>query len=414
MKKTNLKVVAEDGVEVCDTSDQIIPLKLYPELDELKKKLYDTLQTKKETFPLNMFFLTNKEGVIEGKFGLGLEIARWQIRDVVVDIKHLHEIYDTMSTYKTYEMLDLGLLVDFGEDWEELENPMVTARYMVLGANHTLAIKHANKENEHTFQVLDFYEDLDGDYNKVRNIGIWSNNKSKKKTLNNHESIWEDTLLGYWAKDNQIWAKGGQFYPRSDKTELAFKKWFVATNAEHFVGQSEKGGVGSVTLLLSYHGDDGARNNTNVKQQYKNHPEVQARESSKIMKLKEFSDYECLDVRAFGGLQQTGLAEILKSLSQGNPELVVPIYLDLNSHLENLESKCEPIAKTTCEDIEEGLNRLITNIAYQCWNEGRKGNPFALDKVRMVSIKPQFLPYTYSDNVKETKRLEEVNKRMRK
>ena len=412
MKKTNLKVVAEDGVEVCDTSDQIIPLKLYPELDELKKKLYDTLQTKKETFPLNMFFLTNKEGVIEGKFGLGLEIARWQIRDVVVDIKHLHEIYDTMSTYKTYEMLDLGLLVDFGEDWEELENPMVTARYMVLGANHTLAITHANGAEEHTFQVLDFYKDLDGDYNKVRNIGIWSNNKEKKITLDNHETIWEDTLLGYWAKDNQIWAKGGQFYPRS-KTELAFKKWFVATNAEHFVGQSEKGAVATVNLLLQYAAPDGARNNTNVLQKYKGEKKLQERQISKIMQLEEFSGYKCLGTRGIGSLHHTGLAEILKGISEGNPEVVVPLYLDTNAHIEHLERQGN-ITKTTCEDIEEGLNSLIMNIAYHCWNEGKKGNPFTLDKVSMVSIKPQFFPYTYSDNIKETKRLDKVNKMMRK
>ena len=53
---------------------------MYPKTLWIKKRLKEKSWARKESLPLSLFFETNEDGEIEGKFGFGSEINRRQGR----------------------------------------------------------------------------------------------------------------------------------------------------------------------------------------------------------------------------------------------------------------------------------------------------------------------------------------------
>ena len=407
MKKTNLKVVAEN--------EQVEMEEMFPELRHLKYQLKNKSWDNVKTLPLSFFFETNEDGEIEGKFGMGSEKGRGQVRRYVVDYSNLDAMWRNMVTLNTREDLKLGIVIDFGKDWIKYVEHKVTQRYMLFDGSHTVALAVSLKRTDHRFQILNFVKDLDGDFNKAFELAEWANDKSTIIEIKNHNDIWKDVVLRHWQSNNKLWQKGGLFFPRNKDTELEWKKWFVQKNPKYFAGMDAHAAVSMIGTYLSNNAPEGKCNDTKL---HKYTTETKKTAVTKMKQLKDknadpvFEGFTTLDARQITA-RQTGEAETFGAIVEGSKKILKPLYLDLNVQLDRLDVEVDK-AKNDCETQMRTLNRMIKNAFDDGHTTALLGGSRDLWRTHMIKIIPQILPYTYSDNSKEAKRLDKINKRLRK
>ena len=311
--KTNNTLEDALGTQVVVDIDLSTETEMYPKTLWIKKRLKEKSWARKESLPLSLFFETNEDGEIEGKFGFGSEINRRQGRkDKIVCPDKVAKFYGLMISHKSYGEMEEGIVIDFGENWEQYpDSYRITSRYRLDDCNHTLALALAIGRTEHVHRIVDFEKDLDCDINATNNLSEWANDNKVVEKFPNPPNLWKAILLEHMESSNPIWGEDSQFGPKTDDNVTRYLRHFIKCRPKDF--SSLDSPMTACRNVISRWGKGGKRNTDNLLVYRENGP-LKRKEVMNIKRLEDkngdlmFEGFKPLETRTLGG-SQTGKAE---------------------------------------------------------------------------------------------------------